>query len=344
MIDPAAAGNVLRGHFEAREDAESDQRIVQAGVTKEGGALVPLPGLSGLFEADQDARLYGETPVAKVPLEAYLASALTGLNGSDRALVFQLSDTIGLVCSDAGIRLYEPRKKTDPVHHAEVPDSEVFHLDRERVIASDLVIFLSHFPSTGAGEELDIAFNALVPILVISHAETKVSRMVTGIPGLVRQISYEEPEDLRSSLAAELAQIRPLLEQRKLALGAYDANIVGDRVRILRQEQGLTRAQIAHATSARAPMSEEFLTRLESSTDRDANPSLLQLRELAFALKTTVADLVEPNFEGIVLDRLSRWVGDTSAARFEGMSAKDRNRILRRLLLRMIDSLENDAT
>ena len=344
MIDPANAGNVLRGHF-AQGNADFGDRAIQAGGPRQPrGELVPLPGLSGTFEADESVRIYNDTPIARVPLEAYLASALTGLSGSDRGLVFQLSDTVGLVCSDAGIELYEPRKKTDPVHHAEVPDSEVFHLDREKVIASDLVIFLSHFPSTGAGEELDIAFNALVPILVISHAETKVSRMVTGIPGLVRQISYEEPEDLRSSLAAELAEIRPLLEQRKLALGTYDANIVGDRVRILRQEQGLTRKQIAQAASARAPMSEEFLTRLESSTDRDANPSLLQLRELAFALKTTVADLVEPSLEGIILDRLSRWVGDTSAARFEGMSTKDRNRILRRLLLRMIDSLENDAT
>lgn len=346
MIDPTTAGDVLREHFaqEGSTDRVSVGAAKDEAYTPGTGELVFLPGLTGRFEADPDARLYNGTLRARVPLKAYLASALTGLSGTERSLVFQLSDTVSLVCGEAGIELYEPRKATDPVHHATVPDSEVFHLDRERVIGSDLVIFLSHFPSTGAGEELDIAFNALVPILIVSHESTKVSRMVTGIPGLIRRISYDEPEELRSLLAAELEALRPLLEQRKLALGEYDANIVGDRVRILRQELGLTHEQIAQATSSRAPLTVEFLKRLESSSDRDANPSLLQLRELAFALRTTVADLVEPNLEAIVLDRLSNWVGSTSAARFAGTSVKDRNRILRRLLLRLVDSLENDQT
>jgi transcriptional regulator with XRE-family HTH domain len=166
--------------------------------------------------------------------------------------------------------------------------------------------------------------------------------MVTGIPGLVMTVNYEAPEELRAILKETLIDLRPQLVQRKLAFSDYDVSIVGDRVRRLRESQGLTREDIVTRSSLRSLISLEAITRLEESTDRDANPSLLLLREIATILRTTVADLIEPDFDQIILATLSTWVSDHQAARFSDISTRDRNKLLRRILLRLIDSLEKD--
>lgn len=355
MTDPSQALGLLREHFEDAVPGQIDETakrhspelvLLDSDHAGENDELVEL-GLRALpAGATQSSivTLFRPDP-ASLPLHAYLASALTGLDGAQRQLIFQLSDAIGVVCHDLGISLYEPRKNTDPVHHASVPDSDVFHpdLDRERVLRSDLLVYLAHYPSTGAGEELDFALNALVPIIVIAHRSTRVSRMITGIPGLVVVLEYDEPEELRTLLGEKLAQIRPLLVQRALAFGTYDVNIVGDRIRSLRQQQGLTRADIAKATAGRFPISVEMIARWETQTDRDSDLSLVQLREIATALKTTVADLVEPDLQQVLISGLADWVGGRPSARFSGSSNRDRNRILRRLLSRLIDDLDDDG-
>lgn len=276
---------------------------------------------------------------APLPLDAYLASALTGLTGDQRNLIFQISDAIAVICKDLGIELYEPRKKTDPVHHAEVSDAEVFRTDRERVLNSDLVIHLCHFPSTGSGEELDFAHTALVPIILVSHGETRVSRMISGIPSMKLHITYTEPEQLRAELRDRLAEIRPVLEERKLAFSKYDANIVGENIRRLREARGITREDVANATRY---ITIDVLQQIEESTDKTSNPSLTHLRALAAALSTTVADLVEPDLSERLVGMLNEWMAGREAARFAGITNRDRNRILRRVLYRVIDSLDRD--
>jgi transcriptional regulator with XRE-family HTH domain len=343
MSEVEKAIDALRSHFAEMESSgvsgvgnqETEKASLDASLSQLG-----LPGI-GPADATAPFELLRTQP-AQLELTAYLASALTGLTEEQRQLVFQLSDTVALICEDLGIDLYEPRKKTDPVHHADVVDSDVFHIDRERVQSSDLLIHLAHFPSTGAGEELSFAFEALVPIVVVSHSAVRVSRMVTGIPNLIVVITYDEPEELRSVLRERLAEIRPLLVQRKLAFADYDVNIVGERIRQLRMAQGMTREDVAAATRRRAEISVDLLTRLEESTDRIANPTLLHLRELADVLKTSVVDLVEPDLEETIFASLSSWVGDRQAARFPTMSKRDRNKLVRRVLLRVLDSLEDD--
>jgi transcriptional regulator with XRE-family HTH domain len=243
---------------------------------------------------------------------------------------------VATVCLEQGISLYEPRKKTDPVYNISIPDADVYAIDRERVLNSDLCIHLCHYPSTGSGEELDFAYGALVPIILISHADTKVSRMITGIPALKFLITYKEPEDLRQELRERLIQIRPLLEERKLAFSEYNVNIVGERIRLRREELALTRDDVARSVPL---LTVDALRQIEESVDRVSNPALLQLRQIATVLKTTVADLVEPDLGARLIGVLEGWVSGKVAAR-SGINLKDRNRILRRVLLRLIDSLE----
>lgn len=278
-------------------------------------------------------------PVEPLRLSAYLASALTGLTDDQRQLIFHLSDTISEVCSRFGVDVYEPRKASDPVHHSDIPASTVWKMDRDRVLSSDLLIHLAHFPSTGAGEELDFAYNALIPIILISHSDSKISRMITGIPGFKLDIRYSQPEELRGQLEESLVAIRPILDERRLAFAGSDNNIVGEKIRALRQELGITREEI----QSLCPFLDiDLLQRIEESSDRLSDPSLSQLRVIATILNTTVADLVEPDLGQRVVASLHEWITTNKAARFGGMTERDSNRVLRRMLLRVIDALEED--
>jgi hypothetical protein len=101
----------------------------------------------------------------------------------------------------------------------------------------------------------------------------------------------------------------------------------------------MTRQEVADSAPLITP---EFLRQIEESTDNISNPTLLQLRQLAVVLKTTVADVVEPDLGDRVVGFLEDLVvTGRAAARFHGIDPKDRNRIVRRILLRIIDSLED---
>src|SRR5687767_11577585 len=61
-----------------------------------------------------------ETTPSPLPLDAYLACALTGLSTSERDVIFGISDLVSQICNEHNITLYEPRKRTDPVLHTNV--------------------------------------------------------------------------------------------------------------------------------------------------------------------------------------------------------------------------------
>src|SRR5947209_2300618 len=123
-------------------------------------------------------------------LDAYLASALTGLTEEQRDTIFSLSDLVASVCEAHQIKLYGPRKDgTGPKTNPSAKDSDVFKVDRERVLISDLLIHLCHFPGIGAGEPT-FAYSALIPIILIAHNDNRVNRMMTGIPSLKFKLIY----------------------------------------------------------------------------------------------------------------------------------------------------------
>jgi transcriptional regulator with XRE-family HTH domain len=338
-INPAETAERLREHFSNASSEHFVENLERyCPELMEGESM---DNEESLAEDSHSQLILFRPQSSPLRLNAYLACALTGLVSDQRQLMFHLSDIVATVCAEEAIDLYEPRKQTDPVHHSNVLDTEVFNIDRTRVLNSDLLIHLCHYPSTGAGEELDFAYNALVPIILISHSDVRVSRMITGIPSFKMVITYTEPEDLRRELRESLIKARPILEERKLAFSAYDANIVGNKIRMLREELHLTREEVA----ANVPLlTVESLRQIEESNDRTSNPSLIQLRQIAAVLKTTVADLVEPDLNERLVSVLEDWItgSDRVAARFPGMTAKDRNRIIRRFLYRVVDSLDKE--
>ncbi|MEO5878306.1 MAG: helix-turn-helix transcriptional regulator [Streptosporangiaceae bacterium] len=224
-------------------------------------------------------------------LVGYLASALTGLSGEARTEVFAISDVVAGVCADTGIDLYQPRKSTDPVHHSGIPDDEVFRLDRERVAGSDLLIHLAHHPSTGAGQELVIAKGALVPIIVLAAEGALVSRMVTGLPGVL-VVRHHDLPTLAERLARQIEELRPTLTTRRAAFAVHDRPAFGSRLKELRQARGLTEQGLVAAMRVPELISVRELRDWESSSDRESNLHLVQIREIAAALNVSPADLL----------------------------------------------------
>ena len=277
--------------------------------------------------------------VRKLPLTAYLASALTGLSEDQRKIIFDISDRVSQICLEVDIELYEPRKRIDPVHNPEVSDAEVFKMDHDRVVTADLVIHLCHYPSTGAGEELAFAYASLVPIVLLSHGSQRISRMITGIPSLKLDIKYEKPEDLNVLLSKRLLEIRPYLEERHIAREQDKSNFVGARVRDLRLAAGLSRYDLA----ALVGLTEVSIKHLEENVDSLSNPSLTHLRALATALKTTIAELIVPDLNEYILSQIQSSLYQRVPARFyDRMTPRDRNTLMRRYLYRVLDWLEKE--
>jgi transcriptional regulator with XRE-family HTH domain len=275
----------------------------------------------------------------RLPLTAYLASALTGLSEQQRKIVFDISERVNQICLEADIELYEPRKKTDPVHNPEMSDAEVFKMDHDRVVTSDLVIHLCHFPSTGAGEELAFAYASLIPIILLAPDAQRVSRMVTGIPSFKLDIKYQIPEDLNVFLAKRLLEIRPYLEERHLAREQDAINLVGARVKDLRLAACLSREELAELVG----LTSESIRHLEENVDSVSNPSLTHLRALATALKTTVAELIVPDLNEYILSQIQSSLYQRVPARFyDRMTPRDRNTLMRRYLYRVLDWLEKE--
>jgi hypothetical protein len=227
-----------------------------------------------------------------IRLDAYLATALTGLSEADRIRVFGISDAISNACRQAEIELYEPRKSTDPVHHPNVSDYDVFQLDREKVSTSNLLLYVADFPSTGAGQELIIASNSLVPVVAVANASFRVSRMVTGMPGDFTLLRYESVDELESTLATTLRNMRPNLERRKEVAAAYQGNQIGMEMERIRKSRGMTYEDVAAAFRVPKSVTARQIEQCEKSSDLQNNLSVLFLRELAIALNVETASLL----------------------------------------------------
>jgi len=329
QLSIATPKNTVRDHFLSSEHDEVVQRAQQ---------LVLYSNDSEQIDDERAAEgpALVHPQVHQVPLRAYLASALTGLTDEQRGVVFEISDRVNQICLENNIDLYEPRKKTDPVHNPEVSDANVFKMDHDRVVTSDVVIHLCHYASTGA-EELGFAYAALVPIINLAPGDQRVSRMITGIPSFKLEIRYAKAEDLNVLLSKRLLEVRPYLEERRVLREQHETNIVGERVRDLRLRAGLTRDELAK----RVGLTVESIEHLEENVDATSNPSLMHLRALATALKTTVADLIVPDLNEYILSQIQSSLYERVPARFyDSMTRNDQNTLMRRYLYRVLDWLD----
>lgn len=224
---------------------------------------------------------------------AYIASPLTGLDEPMRKTVYEYIEAIETICKEKNIFPYVPGKHSDPVSNPELSPSFVYQTDRQRVRESDVFILLAYRPSFGAGQEVEIAYNALIPMIILQPHDGKISRMVSGVPLSLRQIyDFTDIDSLKVSMREALSLLMPHIEKRHDGILPATSLSFGESVKKFRLQQNMTQDDLATALGI-AP---DEIKHLENEDKKVINPSLFLIDKISTALNIDPAELTSPNF------------------------------------------------
>jgi nucleoside 2-deoxyribosyltransferase len=97
---------------------------------------------------------------------------------------------------------------TDPIKNPDVSPADVYHRDIEELDKSDVMVAYMGEPSTGTGMEIEHAHHTNKPIVILYEKERRISRMLLGCPGIVKQIAFSSEEDALTQLKTFLATLK----------------------------------------------------------------------------------------------------------------------------------------
>jgi transcriptional regulator with XRE-family HTH domain len=257
-------------------------------------ALIGGTALASEFPSDCIVSL---DPEAKLKWVGYFASGLTGLSEAERQVLFNDAQVVREACESIRAYLYEPANYTDPVRNYDLAPERVYAIDHAQVSRSHFLVFHARYPSFGAGQELEIALNAGLPVVLLRPRGAAISRMVLGTYARLHEVHYATHDDLRRALEATFDVLVTDLMQRhqhdstaaQMALSATveQADTFGGRIKEIRTSMKASHASIARLIGV-AP---HAIEQLESGGY--PNPSLTLLRRLAQVLRTSVSELVD---------------------------------------------------
>ena len=134
----------------------------------------------------------------------YVSGVLTGVDNLNELKKFY--EEIAEVCSAAGMEAYVPHLYSDPVKNPQMTPREVYVLDRQRVSESDLVIAYAGAPSLGVGQEIEIARENELPVVLLMEKNAVISRMARGNPAVIAEIRFTDFQDALLLLAKWLQE------------------------------------------------------------------------------------------------------------------------------------------
>lgn len=156
------------------------------------------------------------------PVAAYVASALTGLDADQDAIVRLVSEAIADYCSQNGVLVHQPAIHTHPVDHESLTPEEVHDADFRKVLESDVIVAIGDFPSWGAGKELAWAERLRTPILMFIREDRNVSRLILGTPADIEVVTWRQVADIREACRTYFTKRKNQLEaQRRLRDGRW---------------------------------------------------------------------------------------------------------------------------
>lgn len=194
-VDLTRADAYMYGHYWACKPCWD--KMLAAGVRD----LYVLEGAEEVFSREVvHARTIG-SPSVKT---AYMSGGLTRAPEATRALY----DALKAACAEVGVTLYCPHEHSDPSAGTEsMNPSEVYELNKNRVQETEVVVCYVGEPSLGVGIEIEIACEEGKPIILLSEAGSKISRMARGVPSVVYHIEFESIEDAKRKLQLVLKQL-----------------------------------------------------------------------------------------------------------------------------------------
>lgn len=273
----------------------------------------------------------------QIKLKTYMASVLTGLSEAEEEIIFKRQDLIEDVCEINNIKVHVPRKVTHPKKHSHVTPGEVYSSDRKKVLESDFVIVMTDKPSFGVGIEVGLCINALIPVIILSPIDKKVSRMLLGIPIMKYEVEVT-PENLEAKFQEAIDILRPVITHNKAHKRKLGQIPVGERIKEMRviREGELSIDSFAKKVGITA----KELKYIEEEPLHLSNPSIIVLIRIADVLDVTLAELVDPYYIEIasnqIVESLLALPLDQIPARNglvgKGMCDEDYRRHIRRLL------------
>jgi transcriptional regulator with XRE-family HTH domain len=225
---------------------------------------------------------------------AYFASCLSSLTDSQRELLFREAARVRDACEGIRAYLYEPTNYTDPVRNESLPPETVYAIDHAQVSRSHFVILHAGHPSHGAGQELEIAMNAGLPVVLLQPAGSRVSRMVLGSYARVHQVHYGTDEELSRELRGVLPVVVSELVARHKGetlvptmLGRQPDETFAARLKALRSDMQMD----AETLGRHVGLSRVAIENMEEGLF--SNPSVTTVRLLAQVLRTSTSQLLD---------------------------------------------------
>lgn len=140
----------------------------------------------------------------------YISGALTDMSEEARAQLRTFYDELGQVCREFGHEPYLPHVYGDPKRVAHLTAQQIDRIDRLAVTQSYLVVAYVGVASTGVGIEIECAYHANKPVILLYEKskldERRISRLVRGNPAIRGQIVFEDFGDAKAQLRTFLAK------------------------------------------------------------------------------------------------------------------------------------------
>ncbi len=226
-------------------------------------------------------------------LRAYYTSALTNLADDARRLVQEVGETVFVACEDEDVWCFLPHWFNDPLANPTASAADVYIDDRVHTIEAALLVVYTGFPSWGGGQELEIAAQALCPVLLIGSGQVgTVSRMVRGAPTnlITDAFDFSDLISLRQKLRERIRRLLPEMRGHQELLTRIDSVGLPARVGQLLKNEGITPAELASGLGVSIEYA-RLLSNSESHTSA-SNPSLTILLRLADFLVVTIGFLL----------------------------------------------------
>jgi nucleoside 2-deoxyribosyltransferase len=132
-------------------------------------------------------------------ITAYVSGALTG--GDEITLLKHFYERIAETCKSVGIEAYVPHLVSDPIGNPNMTPEEVYDLDRRQVLDSNLLVAYVGYPSLGVGQEIEIARENNIPVVMLMENDRRISRMARGNPAVVAEIHFADHDDALHQLS-----------------------------------------------------------------------------------------------------------------------------------------------
>ena len=134
----------------------------------------------------------------------YVSGALSDVPADVRPQYIDFYESIGRMIDQLGLVSYVPHQNTDPVRHKDVTPKQVDYIDRTAVTSAVLVIAVADNPSLGVGIEVEMAYHAAKPVVLVCQNERiqqrRISRLIRGNPAVIGEVIYTDFADALAKL------------------------------------------------------------------------------------------------------------------------------------------------